>query len=297
MTTSTLLEFSNAMADTVEAIAPSVVQVHGRRRPASGVVFSDGAVLTTARALGREDGLTIRTHDARVLDAELAGWDPATSLVVLRAKDLSGVPAERADAPARVGQLALAIARSWSNAVTASAGIIAVIGGPLRTGPHEHIDEIIRTTAPMHEGFAGGPLVHVSGRVVGISTAAEIRGLSVVIPAAIAWKAATDILEHGSPKRGFLGVSGQSVRLTDRQRELVGRERALLVAGVTSESPVATAGILVGDLIVSLDGQPVQSADDLLELLHGNRVGHTVPLQVVRGDMRHELTVTIGTRS
>ncbi len=284
------------MAEAVASIAPSVVQVHGRRRPASGLVFNDTAVLTTVRALGSEENLHVRTPDRRALDAELAGWDPATGLAVLRVNDLAAAPAHRADAPARVGHLALAIARSWSGEITASAGIVAIIGGPLRTGRHEHIDQIIRTTAPMHEGFAGGPLIATSGGVVGICTASEIRGLGVVIPAAIAWKIAADILEHGSPKRGFLGVSGQSVRLSDPQRELVGRERALLVAGVTPESPAGAAGVLVGDLIVALDTQVVESADDLLELLHGERVGRAVPLQVIRGGALHELKVTIGTR-
>lgn len=284
------------MADAVAAIAPSVVQVQGRRRPASGLVFSDHAVMTTVRALGADEGLRVCTPDRRTLDAEFSGWDPATGLAVLRINDLGVAPASRADAPARVGHLALAIARSWSNAVTASAGIIAIIGGPLRTGRHEHIDEIIRTTAPMHEGFAGGPLVAASGGVVGMCTATEIRGLGVVIPAAIAWKTAADILEHGSPKRGFLGVSGQSVRLADSQREAVGRQRALLVAGVTDGSPAAAAGVLVGDLIVALDNHAVESADDLLELLHADRTGRAIPLQIIRGGTRRDLTVTIGTR-
>src|SRR5213593_1808347 len=120
-----LLSLSNQMADTVAAIAPSVVQVQGRRRPASGVVYAADVVLTTVRALGREDGLRVRTHDGRALDAELAGWDPATGLAVLRVSGLNATPAKPANDPARVGNLAVAVARSWSNAVTASVGIVS----------------------------------------------------------------------------------------------------------------------------------------------------------------------------
>src|SRR6185312_13828335 len=114
MTNDLLTTFSNQLADAVAAAAPSVVQVQGRRRPASGVVYADGVVLTTVRALGREDGLHVRRHDGAVFDAELAGWDPATSLALLRAPNLgTNAIAPSASAP-RVGQLAIAVARSWS---------------------------------------------------------------------------------------------------------------------------------------------------------------------------------------
>jgi len=86
------------------------------------------------------------------------------------------------DVRARVGHLALAVARSWSNVVTASAGIVSVIGGPLPTGRRRAIDQVIRTTAPMHDGFAGGAFLDTSGGLIGIATAAAIRGLGVVIP-------------------------------------------------------------------------------------------------------------------
>src|SRR5437016_2548726 len=256
MSDTTLVSISNQLADTVAAVAPSVVQVQGRRRPASGVVYAADVVLTTVRALGREDRLRVRTHDARELDAELAGWDPATGLAVVRAAGLNVAAAAVTDRPARVGHLAIAVARSWSNAVTASAGIVSVIGGPLPTGRGRAIDEVIRTTAPMHEGFAGGAFVATDGRAIGIATAAEIRGLGVVIPAAIAWKTAATLVEHGRVKRGYLGVAGQPVRLSERQRG-DGREQALLVVAITPGAPADAAGLLVGDVMVDFDGHPV----------------------------------------
>jgi S1-C subfamily serine protease len=133
MTTDLLTSFSNQLADAVAAAAPSVVQVQGRRRPASGLVYADNVVLTTVRALGRDDGLHVRTDEGRTLDAELAGWDPSTGLAVLRVAELKTTPIAPAAQPPRVGHLALAVARSWSNVVTASAGIVS-IGGPLPTG-------------------------------------------------------------------------------------------------------------------------------------------------------------------
>src|SRR5437773_5227170 len=259
MSETTLLTVSNQMADAVAAAAPSVVQVQGRRRPASGVVYAADVVLTTVRALGREDGLRVRTHDGRALDAELAGWDPATGLAVLRAASLGVASATAAETPARVGHLAIAVARSWSNALTASAGIVSVIGGPLPTGRGRAIDEVIRTTAPMHDGFAGAAFVDATGHAIGIATAAQIRGLGVVIPASIAWKTAATLVEHGSLKRGFLGLAGQPVELTERQRGAEQREEALLVVAVTPDSPADTAGLMVGDVMLDFDGHPVES--------------------------------------
>src|SRR2546423_3566163 len=108
-----LHSLSNQLADVVASIAPSVVQV----QHASGVVYADNVVLTNARALGREDGLHVRTHDNRTLDAELHGWDPATGLALVQVKDLNSETAKQSTDQARVGNLAVAVARSWSNAV------------------------------------------------------------------------------------------------------------------------------------------------------------------------------------
>jgi serine protease DegQ len=286
---------SNQMADVVSAAAASVVQVQGRRRPASGLVYAADVVLTTARAIGREDGVRVRRSDGRTLEAQLAGWDPTTNLAVLKIAGLDLPPVSPAATPARVGHLALAVARSWSNALTASAGIISVIGGPLPTGRGRAIDEVIRTTAPMHDGFAGGAFLSTGGGLIGVPTAAAIRGLGVVIPASIAWKTAATLLEHGGLKRGYLGIAGQPVRLPDAQQS-EGREDALLIVGVTSGSPAAAAGLMVGDIIMLFDGHPVESPEDLLDLLLGDRVGRSVPLRILRGGAAIDVAVTVTER-
>src|SRR5204862_4024915 len=201
----------------------------------------------------------LRWHDGATRDAELACWDPTTNLAVLRVAGLEAPPMALATADARVGHLALAVARSWSNVVTASAGIVSVIGGPLPTGRRRAIDQVIRTSAPMHDGFAGGAFVDTAGNLIGVATAAAIRGLGVVIPASIAWKTAATLLEHGGLKRGYLGIAGQAVTLPESQRGADSREEALLVVGVTSGSPAAKAGVIVGDVLVAFDGHPIES--------------------------------------
>jgi len=295
MTNELLTSFSDNFADIVDRAAPSVVQVQGRRRPASGLVYDSNVVLTTVRAVGRDDRLRVRRHDGQTLDAELAGWDPATGLAVLRVPGLDGRPIAPGPSRPRVGHLALAVARSWSNAVTASAGIVSIIGGPLATGRGRAIDEVVRTTAPMHEGFSGGAFLDTTGALIGVATAAAIRGLGVVIPAPIAWKTADTVLQHGQLKRGYLGLVGQPVTLPDNQRR-DGRDQALLVVGVSSGSPASAAGVLVGDVVWQFDGHAVESPEDLLDLLLGERVGRAVTAGILRGGNSVEISITVGER-
>jgi S1-C subfamily serine protease len=291
-----LNELSTQMADAVDAVAASVVQVQGRRRPASGLVYADSVVLTTMRAIGSDDGLRVRRHDGTVLGAELAGWDPTTSLAILRVADLGLAPLRPSSGTPRVGNLAMAVARSWSNSVTASAGIISIIGGPLPMGRRRAIDQVIRTTAPMHDGFSGGAFIDSTGGLIGISTAATIRGTAVVIPVGIAWTAAQHVLEHGQGRRGYLGVMGQSVALSESQAASCGRDSALLVVGVAPASAAASAGVLVGDIVLGLDDTSTASPEDLLDLLATQHIGRQAMLKVLRGSTAVDLPVTIGER-
>jgi S1-C subfamily serine protease len=291
-----LTEFSNQLADAIDAAAPSVVQVHGRKRPASGVTYAKGVIVTTMSALGREDGLEVRQHDGEAAEAELVGWDPATGLAVLRADRLSAPPLAPSSTPVRVGHLALALARSWSNALTCSAGIVAVIGGPLHTGRRRAIDQVFRTTAPMHEGFAGGAFLDAGGGLIGVTTSSAIRGLGVVIPASIAWATAAAIVEHGRVKRGYLGIAGQPAALPEHQRGGTGRERGVLVLAVTPGGPAASAGVLVGDVLIAFDDTPLESPEELMDALIAAGAGHDARLRVLRGASVVDLRVTAGER-
>ena len=291
-----LTQLSNDFADAVAAAAPSVVQVLGHRRPASGLVYASNSVVTTLRAIGREDSLQVRAPDGTVVAAELQGWDPATGIAVLRASGLTAQAIAPSTDPVRVGHIGLALARSWSNAITASAGIVSIIGGPLHTGRRRSIDQIFRTTAPMHDGFAGGAFLNAAGGLVGVATATSIRGLAVIIPAAIAWKAAASALEHGRIKRGYLGIAGQPVSLPEHQRGNTGRERGVLTLTVTPGGPAAEAGMLVGDVLLAIDQTAIESPEELMDLMMKIGAGHTARLQILRGAIPTELGVTIGER-
>jgi S1-C subfamily serine protease len=120
--------------------------------------------------------------------------------------------------------------------------------------------------------------------------------LGVIIPAPIAWKTVATVLEHGSLKRGYLGLAGQPAGLPDGQRAAIGRDQALLIVGVTSGSPAAEGGLLVGDVLIEFDGHPVEAPEDMLDLLLGKQAGTEARLQVLRGGTKVDLTVKVGER-
>src|SRR5262245_828870 len=122
-------QLSNEIAAVVAGVAPSVVQVEGHSRAASGLAYAEDVVVTTVRAVGENEHPRVRRSDGETVDAEVAGWDPATRLVVLKAAGLKLSPLAAGASP-QVGEIAIALARSWSNNITATAGLVSVIGGP-----------------------------------------------------------------------------------------------------------------------------------------------------------------------
>ncbi|MDQ3965135.1 MAG: S1C family serine protease [Actinomycetota bacterium] len=294
-----LSALSDGMADAVEQIGPKVVQVNGRRRrSASGVVYAPELVLTASHVLEREEDLSVGTHDGRTLSARFVGRDPSTDLAVLRSESLNVDAATPASEPARIGQLALAVGRpSRGEGPRASLGVVSAVGGPLRTWRGPRLERYIQTDATPYPGFSGGPLIDSRGNVLGIMTTGLARGAALAIPAELAWGVARTLESRGAIKRGYLGILSQPVRLPDAQKTGLTQRGGLLVVGVEEGSPAGRGGMLLGDILATLDGQPVEDTDDLLVLLTGERVGETVPVKVVRGGELQTLQVTIGERS
>jgi S1-C subfamily serine protease len=293
---STITTLSNELAELSAAAGAAVVQVLGARRPASGIVYSNDTIVTTARAIGRDDGLRVTLPGGDTLDAELAGWGPATGIAVLRTRTpIAAAPPPIAESEPRAGEIVVALARSWSNGLTSSPGFVAIVGGPLRTGRRRQIARVFRVTAPMHDGFAGGGVFDAAGRLTGLATSSAIRGFTVAIPASIAWAAAAQVLASGTPRRGFIGLAVQPVDLPAAQRP-DGRERALVVLGVTPESPASAAGLLVGDVVLDFDGHATESPDDLLDLLTSDRVGRQVTVGIIRGGAALGVALTVAER-
>jgi S1-C subfamily serine protease len=287
------------MADAVEKIAASVVKVNGRRRRSgSGVVIAQSRVLTASHVLEREEDLSVETADGRTLTARFAGRDHSTDLAVLDVEGLDFQPARRAEGEApRVGQISLAVgSHSRGEGPRATLGVVSAVGGPVRTRRGPRLERYIQTDATPYPGFSGGPLIDVRGDVLGILVSGWGRGAAFAIPADLAWRTAETLSERGSAKRGYLGILSQPVRLPDGQRLGLTQRGGLLVVGVEDGSPAGRGGLIVGDILATLDGQPVEDTDDLLVLLAGDRVGRPVPVRLVRGGELAEIEITVGER-
>ena len=291
---------SNEIAAAVESAAPSIVQVHGRRRMAAGIVIAENTVLTTATT--DEDKVAVRAGNGQTAEGAVLGRAGHMGLTVARVEGLGLRPLAAADEP-KPGHLAVAVGRTWSGGVMAAFAPIAVVGGPLRTGRASAIDRVIRIQHAPHGALTGGALIipgtgsgSSAPAVAGIITSMDIRGTTVVIPASLAWAAATKVAAEGGTRQGFLGVSSMPVSLPDRQRGGRTQSMGLLISQVSPESPADVAGLLVGDVLVSFDGAAVEQAEDLVTKLRGNRIGKAVPVTVLRGATAVDVTVTVGER-
>ncbi|MGA7733268.1 MAG: trypsin-like peptidase domain-containing protein [Chloroflexia bacterium] len=293
--TDVLSSFSNQLADAVERVGKSVVLVNGRaRQAATGIVVRDNVVLTAAHVLERDDP-EIETWDGKTLKAKLAGRDPITDLAVLKVEGLDLEPAATAGG-AKVGQFVLSVGRPASGQAMASSGIVSAVGGPLRTREGVLLEQYLSTDARPYPGFSGGPLINTDGEVLGIMTSGILGNSSVVIPSALALRVADALLESGTIKRGYLGVASQAVELGEHQRAGRNQESGLLIVHVDEDGPAHKAGVLIGDILVGLDGKTVADAEVLLALLAGDRVGKTIPVDVIRGGELRTLDVTVGER-
>ena len=294
-----LTALSEAMAEAVAKAGAATVMVNARRRfPASGIAYAADLVLTADHVVERDDDISVVLPDGSQLKATVAGRDPGSDLAVLRLERGAASAAQPAPQDPRVGQLALSLGRPTEEGIQASLGIVSAIGGPVRTGRGGLLDRYLRTDATPYPGFSGGPLVDTAGRVIGVNTSGLARGASLAIPVGLAWQIADTLDKHGHVRRGFLGVRSQPVTILSAQQKALGREQSsgLLLVGVEENSPAEAGGLLVGDIIVAISGQPVTDADQLLASLVGDVVGKPVPVQVLRGGQPTVIQVTIGER-
>jgi S1-C subfamily serine protease len=290
---------STGMADVVAEAAHAVVRVNARRRyPASGIIWSaDGLIVTANHTIQREDEIRVGLPNGDEVKAALVGRDASTDLALLRAEAQGLQPANWADeAEIRVGALVLAVGRPGSN-VEASLGVLSAVGGAWRTGGGGKVSHFIKPDLVMYPGFSGGALIGGNGSVVGLLSSALLRDSGVALPAPTVKPVVETLLAHGHMGRGYLGVGVQAVRLPAPVAEELDQKTGLLITSVESDSPAEAGDLLVGDILVSFDGEPVRQPDDLSALLMGGRAGQTVPSRIVRGGVLQNRSLAVGQRA
>jgi len=285
--------YSQAVTSVVDRIGPAVVRVepHVAGRPGglgSGIIISpDGLVLTNSHVVQgvREARLTL--SDGHAIDARVLGDDPDTDLALLRA-NASGLPFGALGNSQRLrrGQIAIAIGNPLGFESTVTAGVVSALGRSLRSQSGRLIDDVIQTDTALNPGNSGGPLVSTAGEVIGINTAIIVgaQGICFAVASNTASFVVTELIRHGRVRRASIGVAGQTVPLPRRVVYAAGLTKGsgVVIAGVEAGSPAADAGLKQGDVLLSLDGEPVGGVDDLVRLLNGDRIGGVVTLAVLR---------------
>ena len=292
-----LIELSAACEQMARDATASVVQVHGRRRPASGVVIAPERVVTSSHSVEWEDHTRVRTADGRLLPAQVAGRDAQLDLVLLRVPALEGRALTVSDAAPSTGTLGLVVGRTWSGHLRARLTTITALEGPVRVGRGTRLDRALGLDVGVYPGFSGSAVLLADGRLAGLATAGLVRATALALPAGHVRQVLDGIERHGSVKRGFLGITSQPVQIPERQRDGRAETDGLLVTGVAAGTPAEQAGLLVGDIVVGFAGTSVDEPESLLALLTGDRVGHATPVAVLRGGRGLDVSVTVGQRS
>jgi S1-C subfamily serine protease len=284
-----LAALSNQLAAAVEQAAQSVVAVHARPRlSSSGVFWRPGILVTAEHTIRREEEITVTLPDGSTAPATLAGSDPGTDVAVLRT-DRPGTPIPHAAALPVPGNLALTLGRSQDSGINATMGIVSAVSGAWRTWRGGRLDAYLRLDLTLYPGSSGGVVINPAGEAIGIATSVLSRLAGVAIPATTLDRVVDEILTRGRVARGYLGVGLQPVELPDHQK-------GLIVLSLEPAGPSAKAGVLVGDILVSLAGRPVPDTDDIQSVLESHRVGESIEAEVLRGGVSTKLAIAIGER-
>ena len=293
---------SDQLADAVAAAGASLVAVHARPRlPSTGVHWKDGVVVTTEGTVRQDDDITVTLPDGRRIPATLTGGgrDRGTDLAVLRIPTGS-LPVAKLGDPAdlRPGNLVLAVARLDEGGAPprAAFGAVSATGGKWRSWKGGEIDRWLQSDLTIYPGFGGGPLVDSAGRIHGVNSGALSRPFATTIPVETVNRVVTQLLERGYVARGWIGAAMQPVRFDQASRKRVKRDGGLLLVSIEPDSPASKAGLLIGDVIIAIDGEDLESFEQLLGLLNGDAVGKTVRLDVVRAGEQRPVEIVIGER-
>jgi len=297
--------YSLAVTTVAERLSPSVANLRVSRRVRGGrildgggsgvVITPDGFTLTSAHVVARTEGKGQASFvDGRELGFEVVGSDPLSDLAVLRVDARDLVPAELGDAERlRVGQLVVAIGNPHGFTGSVTAGVVSALGRslPTRSGANVRVvDNVIQTDAALNPGNSGGALADGRGRVVGINTAVAGVGLGLAVPINAATRRIVGaLMAEGRFRRAYLGIAGGPRPLPPRLARELGRKSGVEIAQVVEGGPADRAGLRAEDLIVELEGTPIEGMDDLQRVVVSEVIGRAVRAKVVRGGREREL--------
>jgi S1-C subfamily serine protease len=296
--------YSDAVTKVVDLVGPAVVKLDVLKggKPAgsgSGVILSpDGLVLTNSHVAQGTPRVSVSTPDGRTFDARLIGDDPDTDLALVHIEQPVHLSwARLGDSQAlKRGQIAIAIGNPLGFEATVTTGVVSALGRSLRAKNGRLIDDVIQTDAALNPGNSGGALVSSRGEVIGINTAVIMgaQGICFAVASNTASLVMGQLIRHGRVRRASIGVAAQPAAISRRVQVATGIDQAsgVMLSAIETGGPADAAGLLIGDVVVALDGVRVRGADDLIRLLNEERIGRVVSAEIIRNGRAREFEMT-----
>lgn len=295
-----LVELSNALASATERAAASAVAVHTEPRgSSSGVIWRDGLIVTAEHALRRDEEIEVTLPGDRVASATLAGRDPSSDIAVLKCADAGAAAAQFAGADSlKPGSLTLVVGRTRASGPIAALGVVSLVAAERRSWAGTSFAPYVRLDVGLQPTAVGGAVADAQGNIVGIATPRFARFGAIVIPAPQINRVVDLLLQKGHIPRGYLGIGLQVVRLPDALLASLKRKEknGVIVLEVEPDSPAQKAGLVIGDILVSLAGQSIARLEDVQSHLSATNIGKPLAADIVRGGAPQEVSVVIAER-
>lgn len=299
--------YSTTIIDAVEKVKTAVVKIELYKKDknkevpvgtGSGFLFSsDGFLFTNSHVVHNAEIIKVKLYDGSGRSATLIGEDPDTDLAILKISEADFTPAKLGDAEIlKIGQLVIAIGNPLGFQHTVTAGVVSALGRTLEGQTGRMMDSMIQTDAALNPGNSGGPLINTDGEVVGVNTATirGAQGLCFAISITTAKEIANQLIRFGKVKRAYLGVVMQQIDLVPKLRAIhqLPNKQALFISAVADGSPAQKAGILSGDIILSLNNQMVETSDALFKMLTEDKIGQFQYIGILRNNYKTEFRIT-----
>jgi S1-C subfamily serine protease len=292
MTTNTLEQFSDALADLLTEAATFTVAIRTGRRDRSGVLWRDDVVVTSDQVLPDGTDFTIVRNGVE-MPARLAGRDPGTNVAVLRLAQGMGSARAETSATPRPGSLVLIAGADSAGGPTGRLGMVHATGPEWHSMAGGRIDTLVRLDARLGAD-EGGPVLTLGGGLIGMSTAGP-RRRALVIPAATIERVLEPLLANGRIPRGWLGVGLQHVAVPQSLREAAGRDSGMMVVALVPGAPAEQAGVMPGDIILEIDGRRTGRPRGLAAALSPEHIGRPATVKLLRAGTVHLVTIVVGT--
>jgi len=293
------IEVSNALAEATEKAGAHVVAIHTEARgSSSGVIWRPGVIVTAEHALRRDEEIQVTLADGKIVPAKVIGRDPSTDVAVLACEEARAAAALGISESLRPGNIALVVGRTRASGPVAALAFVSLVVKERRMWGGTSVAPYVRLDVALQRTGVGGAVVDAGGQIVALATPKFSPGGALALPVSVVNRVVNALLEKGRISRGYLGVGLQPIRLPENLRQVLNRKEktAAIVLEVQPGGPAHKAGVVIGDILIGLNGAAVQRLEDVQAHLHGEEIGKTVKAEFLRGGERRDAEIVITER-